>query len=376
MKNFLCLLTLLLIVPLVASAQSLVQHPNPEIDLASRWAWAQEQAVDLDESGYWIGYSIQRPMKRSEWTGSWNSDWEDRATLQDVLDGRVLWERYGEGEKRSKGTRMSGWFNIQKGNDPSDKEIVLKDIALLFRYRARTQEVIDIRVSNTDLYVDLDRRSLIWLGDATYAPSLGVLAPIYETTDSREVRKDMTRAIGMHTGLEETMDLLTDIAMSEEPRAIRKQAVYWLGRQNSNAVLGTLEAVLDEDPSEEVRKQAVYALGLIDTPEADELLIDVARNATETSIQKQGIYWLGQKASRRAIATLQDVVDDDEAATEVKKQAVYALSQLPEDEGIPLLMDIAQNHTNPKVRKQAIYWLGESGDERALDLLVELVRRQ
>jgi HEAT repeat protein len=50
----------------------------------------------------------------------------------------------------------------------------------------------------------------------------------------------------------------------------------------------------------------------------------------------------------------------------VKKKAVFALSQLPKDEGVPKLIEVAQNNHNPAVRKQAMFWLGQSNDPRAL----------
>ena len=36
---------------------------------------------------------------------------------------------------------------------------------------------------------------------------------------------------------------------------------------------------------------------------------------------------------------------DNDPETEVKKKAVFALSQLPKDEGVPLLIEIAQNQS-------------------------------
>jgi len=37
---------------------------------------------------------------------------------------------------------------------------------------------------------------------------------------------------------------------------------------------------------------------------------------------------------------------------------------LPKDEGVPKLIEIAQNNRNPAVRKQAMFWLGQSNDPR------------
>jgi HEAT repeat protein len=61
---------------------------------------------------------------------------------------------------------------------------------------------------------------------------------------------------------------------------------------------------------------------------------------------------------------------------EVKKQAVFALSQLPADEGVPLLVEVAETHPNPEVRKQAFFWLGQSEDPRALDLFERVLLRK
>ena len=50
----------------------------------------------------------------------------------------------------------------------------------------------------------------------------------------------------------------------------------------------------------------------------------------------------------------------------MKKKAVFALSQLPKDEGVPLLINVARTNANPAVRKQAMFWLGQSKDPRAI----------
>ena len=53
----------------------------------------------------------------------------------------------------------------------------------------------------------------------------------------------------------------------------------------------------------------------------------------------------------------------------------FAISQLPEDEGIPILIDLMKNHRDPNVRKKAAFWLGQKHDPRALNALEEILRR-
>jgi HEAT repeat protein len=87
----------------------------------------------------------------------------------------------------------------------------------------------------------------------------------------------------------------------------------------------------------------------------------------------EAIFWLGQKAGTKAAAEITDRIDQD-PDTEVKKKAVFALSQLPKDEGVPRLIQVARTNPNPAVRKQAMFWLGQSRDPRAVDFFAEILK--
>jgi HEAT repeat protein len=55
---------------------------------------------------------------------------------------------------------------------------------------------------------------------------------------------------------------------------------------------------------------------------------------------------------------------------------VFALSQLPREEGVPKLMEVARNNRNPQVRKQAMFWLGQSHDPRAVKFFEEILLKK
>lgn len=59
--------------------------------------------------------------------------------------------------------------------------------------------------------------------------------------------------------------------------------------------------------------------------------------------------------------------------TAVKRRAVFALSQLPPDQGVPRLIAVARDHSNPAVRKQALFCPGQSRDSRALAFLTPIL---
>jgi len=101
-------------------------------------------------------------------------------------------------------------------------------------------------------------------------------------------------------------------------------------------------------------------------------LIDVTRDANRPRrTRRVALQWVGMAAG--------DVVTDgqtavDDADRETREQAVFAVSQLPKDEGVPLLIEVARSHRDPQVRRRALFWLGQSGDARAIDLFEELLR--
>ena len=82
---------------------------------------------------------------------------------------------------------------------------------------------------------------------------------------------------------------------------------------------------------------------------------------------------MAQKAGQKASAAITERIEQD-PDTEVKKRAVFALSQMPKDEGVPLLINVARNNPNPAVRKQAMFWLGQSKDPRAVDFFAEILK--
>ena len=85
------------------------------------------------------------------------------------------------------------------------------------------------------------------------------------------------------------------------------------------------------------------------------------------------MFWLAQAAGDAAVEGLEGIVLDEDEDFEVRKSAVFALSQLPDDEGVPILVRVARTHHDPRILKQAIFWLGQSGDPRAVALFEELL---
>jgi hypothetical protein len=141
----------------------------------------------------------------------------------------------------------------------------------------------------------------------------------------------------------------------------------------SVALLESLAATAG-DAKDRVTNSAIMAISLHAEPSALETLFRIARSGNEARARSEALFWLAQRAGDKVAATIRERIDQD-PDTEVKKRAVFALSQLPKDEGVPLLIQVARTNKIPEVRRQAMFWLGQSRDPRAVDFFAEVLSK-
>ena len=119
----------------------------------------------------------------------------------------------------------------------------------------------------------------------------------------------------------------------------------------------------------------LFALTLSAEPGAIPAIIRVAKEDKVPHVRGQALFWLAQRASRQqASGAINEAIDKD-PDTEVKKKAVFALTQMPRDEGVPMLIQVARANTNAAVRKQAMFWLGQSKDPHALKFFEDVLAK-
>jgi HEAT repeats len=127
-------------------------------------------------------------------------------------------------------------------------------------------------------------------------------------------------------------------------------------------------------------KKAIFPAVLADSATVWPALFPIARD-TETrskSTRQDALFWLSRFASAELAGRPNNPFAEDEEPhsedDELKSHAVFVLSQLPRDEGIPQLIDVARSNRNWRVRSKALFWLGQSGDPRAIELFESVLR--
>jgi HEAT repeat protein len=161
------------------------------------------------------------------------------------------------------------------------------------------------------------------------------------------------------------------IASPECPLDAGGLTLYWLTGVRPADSIDWLSTLATGDTSRRLANNATMAMALHGDPQATDRLIALARNAKSSDARGTALFWIAQRAGDKAVGTLTQALEDPE--TEVRKKAVFALSQLPKNEGVPKLIDVARSHRDPAVRRQAMFWLGQSRDPRALAFFEQIL---
>ena len=240
---------------------------------------------------------------------------------------------------------------------------------LLVLVRIENSQVDQLRVATPDCRFDGGGLPFYWLTGVPPAESVAWLKT--QVTEQKPDRAVTAIALQGGPAADQALD---DLTATSQPARIREKAAFWLGNSRGAHGLEELKRMLASDPDVRVREQVVFAVSQSKEPTALGALIDAARNDKTPQIRSKALFWLAQKAaSKQAVDAIGNAVVNDPERS-VKEQAVFALKQLPESQGVPLLIQVAKNNPDPAVRKKAMFWLGQSKDPKALDFFAQVLK--
>lgn len=306
-------------------------------------------------------------------TGSMEARW-DRGVRQSQLTEGDFWIGYAY-------EKMDSDCHFHRGSYEKSLSQLLdlfpggkrnREMGILFlinREKNRPYDARKIELTEMDNGIDLEGKSLVWLGKTDHLSSFELCKKAFGRMESPDLRGELILAIGTHPHSDASTAFLKEVITKDPSDEVREDAVFWLALHDPGS-LDFLRNLAFKDRSEELRKKAVFAISQIPAPEAIDALIELARS-TDSEVAKESVFWLGQMASKKATEHLKNLVWD-EAETEIQTQAVFALSQ---QGGVDELIEIANTHPNPEVRKKAIFWLGQSKDKKAIEAIISIIRK-
>ncbi len=246
--------------------------------------------------------------------------------------------------------------------------------AVLILVRMENAQVNQLRVASPDCRFDGGGLAFHWITGVPAGESIAWL----KTQTAGSHADEAILAIAMHSG-QPADRALDELIAPNEPERVRERTAFWIGTTRGAPGVDMLKRMLANDTSEKVREQVVFALSQSGQPAGMTAVLDTARNDKDPRIRSRALFWIAQKAAGEQAAGQQarDAINraiENDPERSVKEQAVFALSQLPGDQGVPLLINVARNNPDPAVRKKAFFWLGQSKDPRALDFFAQVLK--
>jgi HEAT repeat protein len=222
-----------------------------------------------------------------------------------------------------------------------------------------------------DCTIDAGGLPFTWLTGVNAAQSVALLEP-YAAGPDRRLMNAATAALAIHKdpAADAALDRLSAPSQAEDTR---RQAAFWLGNARGRHGYESLLRILRDDPSDRVREHAVFALTQSKETDGIPTVVKIAHDDKSVRVRSQALFWLAQKAARNISEDAIRHAIEQDPDTEVKKKAVFALTQIPNGDGVPLLIEIARNNRNAAVKKQAMFWLGQSKDARALKFFEDVL---
>jgi hypothetical protein len=331
----------------IASRSKVTLHPEgDDASFEERWSWANTTASG-NKDGAWVGWSIDlwlHPKRRII-----SGDVSIKNGRIVVHGGTTLGNFLDEATPR--------WSDA--AGQPPRPGLVRRPVAVVVEIA--DGRALDATVLDFEFSVDMQGRSLLWIGSADGDESLGVLGRLFGRSQSSNAREELIEAIGLHEG-DSARDFVIDVLESDDTTSVREEAAESLASHHDATTLATLVQTAKHDWSRSVSEEAVEALAYLQVAGTDEALIELARLAEAEDVREEAIEALAQRDPESVIEVLEEIVERDRSM-EVRAEAIDALGELDDGAGVATLIEIARTHPSRLTREEALDVLEDLGED-------------
>lgn len=245
--------------------------------------------------------------------------------------------------------------------EPPDQVVIL--------FRVEAGAVDRIRALSPDCEIDAGGVPMHWLSDVQPAQSVALLATFVDQHLNNY--NNAMSAIAMHADAAADR-LLDQYVAADQLQSLRLRAISSLGNSRGRHGFEVMKNLIANDHDVKVRERAVQTLANSKEPDAVDLLISIARTDKDARIRSQAVGDLSRKPGPKILNTLSGALADPDE--QVQRRAVTALQQLPDGQGIPLLIQVVKTTKSEPLRKQAMNSLKNSQDPRALSFFEDVLK--
>lgn len=243
-----------------------------------------------------------------------------------------------------------------------------RDIHVLLRFENGRPD--KLRHFSADCELDAVNTRFVWLTGVKPSDSIAALSLYLSPNESEGGLRRALNTIALHA--DPAADVILERhAQPSQPENIRRDAANLIGSVRGARGFDFVSRLAKDDAGERVRRSALRGLANNSDPRAIPYVLDAARNDKNPRIRASLMEIAARKGSKDI---LQNAMAND-PNPEVKKHAVEALAQLPGNEGVPMLIQVAKSNPSSELRKRAMSRLSKSRDPRAQEFVVEILSK-
>lgn len=229
-----------------------------------------------------------------------------------------------------------------------------------------------LEAARNDPDAEVRNQAVFWLAQTGGEGALPILESILADPSDERIHEQALFAVAQ-LETPRAREILRDYARSSGARPeLRKNAIFWLGQDESGESAAFLREMWDSTSEPEVRETILFSISQMDEAGNADWLMDIALDESENvEVRKQALFMAGQRDDVDATDLIG--IYDRAPDRELKQQALFVLSQSDDPAALDKMLEVARSEDDPELRRNAIFWIGQSDDPRAEDVLLEIL---
>jgi len=197
---------------------------------------------------------------------------------------------------------------LEKEFDSSDSELKETIIFTLYSHETPLSYDFLFKTASGDDSVDVRKNAVFWLGNFKDRKSLDMLRTIFKKESSTELKKQVIFALTLSDREEAVEELIKIAKQDDSEDVQKQAIFWLGQKASEKSIETLKGVVDEDDEDTEVRKSAVFAISQLPPEKSVPILIDIAKTNKSPSVRKQAIFWLGQEDSKEALKFFEEIL--------------------------------------------------------------------
>ncbi len=197
---------------------------------------------------------------------------------------------------------------LEKEFDDSDSKLKQTITFTLYSHNTPLSYDFLFKTASGDNSIEVRKNAVFWLGNFKDQKSLDMLRSILKKESSTELKKQVIFALTLSDMEEAVEELIKIAKQDGSGDVRKQAIFWLGQKASEKSVQALKGVVDEEDEDTEVRKSAVFAISQLPSEKSVPILINIAKTNKSPSVRKQAIFWLGQEDSEEALKFFEEIL--------------------------------------------------------------------